>query len=135
MVSQKNKQQRSRRQQKQRGGDGSYNIQSVGFPIQWFNPEAKVPAYYPAGSEMLTKQYQSAYGPINAVNTTQPNACGTEMGPNLAPFSPYEDLSGIMTGGAAQQAFQQIVNPLTGRKVSVRSKLGQQILKQYLQQI
>jgi hypothetical protein len=130
MVSQKNKKQTSRRQQ--RGGDG--NMSSVGFPIQWFNPDAKVPAYYPAGNEMLTKQYQSAYGPINAVNTTQPNACGTEMGPNLAPFSPYEDLSGLMTGGA-QQVFQQIVNPLTGRKVNIRSRLGQQILKQYLQQL
>jgi len=132
MVSKKNKRQGSRRAQQ--GGDGNHNIQSVGFPIQWFNPDAKVPAYYPAGNEMLTKQYQSAYGPINAVNTTQPNACGTEMGPNLAPFSPYEDLSGIMTGGN-QQAYQQIVNPLTGRKVNIKSKLGQQILKQYLQQI
>ena len=130
MVSQKNKKQTSRRQQ--RGGDG--NMDSVGFPIQWFNPDAKVPAYYPAGNEMLTKQYQSAYGPINAVNTTQPNACGTEMGPNLAPFSPYEDLSGIMTGGA-QKAFQQIVNPMSGRKVNIRSRLGQQIIKQYLQQL
>jgi hypothetical protein len=139
MVSQKNKKQGSRR--KQQGGDGNHNIQSVGFPIQWFNPGAQVPAYYPAGNEMLTKQYQSAYGPINAVNTTQPNACGTEMGPNLAPFSPYEDLSGIMTGGSQQQqqqqqqSFQQIVNPLTGRKVSIRSRLGQQILQQYLQQL
>ena len=135
MVSQKNKKQGSRR--KQQGGDGNHNIQSVGFPIQWFNPGAKVPEYFPAGSEMLTKQFQSAYGPINAVNTTQPNACGTEMGPNLAPFSPYEDLSGIMTGGnqTQQQVYQQIVNPLTGRKVNIRSKLGQQILKQYLQQI
>lgn len=130
MVSHKNKKQTSRRQQ--RGGDG--NMSSVGFPIQWFNPDAKVPAYYPAGNEMLTKQYQSAYGPINAVNTTQPNACGTEMGPNLAPFSPYEDLSGIMTGGA-QQAFQQIVNPISGRKVNIHSRLGQQIIKQYLQQL
>jgi hypothetical protein len=130
MVSHKNKKQTSRRQQ--RGGDG--NMSSVGFPIQWFNPDAKVPAYYPAGNEMLTKQYQSAYGPINAVNTTQPNACGTEMGPNLAPFSPYEDLSGIMTGGA-QKAFQQIVNPMSGRKVNIHSRLGQQIIKQYLQQL
>ena len=134
MVSQKNKKQGSRR--KQMGGDGNHNIQSVGFPIQWFNPGANVPTYYPAGSEMLTKQFNSAYGPINAVNTTQPNACGTEMGPNLAPFSPYEDLSGIMTGGSQQaEAFEQIVNPLTGRKVNIRSRLGQQILKQYLKQI
>ncbi len=130
MVSRQNKQRRSRRQQ--RGGDGS--MSSVGYPIQWFNPGATVPAYYPSGSEILTKEYLTAYGPISSVNTTQANAAGTEMGPNLAPFSPYEDLSGIMTGGA-QRSFQQIVNPLTGRRVSIRTKLGQQIIKQYIKQL
>jgi hypothetical protein len=40
-----------------------------------------------------------------------------------------------MTGGNQKQAYQQIVNPLTGRKVNIKSKLGQQILQQYLQQI
>jgi hypothetical protein len=130
MVSRQNKQRRSKRQQ--RGGDGS--MSSVGYPIQWFNPGAKVPTYYPSGSEILTKEYLTAYGPIRAVNTTQANATGTEMGPNLAPFSPYEDLSGIMTGGA-QRSFQQIVNPMTGRRVSIRTKLGQQIIKQYIKQL
>ena len=114
---------------KQQGGDGNHNIQSVGMPIQYFNPSAKVPAYYPSGHEMLTKQYVSGLGPVNAVNTTQPNACGTEMGPSLSAFSPYEDVS-MMTGGGS--AYRQIVNPLTNRKVSVSSKLGQQIIKQYI---
>lgn len=122
MVSQKNKQ---RRQQQRGGGE-------VAYPIQWYDPEAKVPAYYKPGSEMLTKQYTSAYGPINAVSTTQPNSCLTEMGPNLAPFSPYEDVSN-MTGGA-QKAFEQIVNPLTNRKVNIHSRLGKQILNQYIRQ-
>ena len=131
MVSRQNKQRRSKRQQ--RGGDA--NMSSVGFPIQWFNPDAKVPTYYPSGSEILTKEYMSAYGPIRAVSTTQANAAGTEMGPNLAPFSPYEDLSGIMTGGAQKRSFQQIVNPLTGRRVNIRTKLGQQIIQQYLKQL
>ena len=114
---------------KQQGGDGNHNIQSVGMPIQYFNPSAKVPAYYPSGHEMLTKQYVSGLGPVNAVNTTQPNACGTEMGPSLSAFSPYEDVS-MMTGGAS--AYRQIVNPLTNRKVSVSSRLGQQIINQYI---
>jgi len=113
---------------KQQGGDGNHNIQSVGMPIQYFNPSAKVPAYYPSGHEMLTKQYVSGLGPVNAVNTTQPNACGTEMGPSLSAFSPYEDVS-MMTGGSS--VYRQIVNPLTNRKVSVSSRLGQQIIKQY----
>jgi hypothetical protein len=112
---------------KQQAGDGNHNIQSVGMPIQYFNPSAKFPAYYPSGHEMLTKQYVSGLGPVNAVNTTQPNACGTEMGPSLSAFSPYEDVS-MMTGGSA---YRQIVNPLTNRKVSIRSRLGQQIIKQY----
>lgn len=134
MVSQKNKQRRQRQQQQQRKqSGGSDNVQSVGFPIQWFNPDAKVPAYYAPGDEMLTKQYMSAYGPIRAVSTTQPNSCMTEMGPDLAPFSPYEDVSN-MTGGSSK-VFEQIVNPLTNRKVSVNSRLGKQILKQYIQQI
>jgi len=114
---------------KQQGGDGNHNIQSVGMPIQYFNPSAKVPAYYPSGHEMLTKQYVSGLGPVNAVNTTQPNACGTEMGPSLSAFSPYEDVS-MMTGGGS--AYRQIVNPLTNRKVSIRSRLGQQIINQYI---
>ena len=130
MVSKQNKQRRSKRQQ--RGGSG--NTSSTTYPIQWFNPGATVPTYYPSGSEILTRQYQSAYGPINAVNTTQPNAAGTEMGPDLGAFNPYEDLSGIMTGGA-QRSFQHIVNPTTGLRVNIRTKLGRQILQQYIKQL
>jgi hypothetical protein len=129
MRSLKQRSNRRNNSRKQQGGDGNHNIQSVGMPIQYFNPQSKVPAYYPSGHEMLTKQYVSGLGPVNAVNTTQPNACGTEMGPSLAPFSPYEDVS-MMTGGGA--AFKHIVNPLTNRKVNVNSKLGQKIIKQYI---
>jgi hypothetical protein len=124
MVSRKNRvQRRSRRQQ--RGGN-------VGYPLQWFNPSATVPGYYAPGSEMLTKQYSSAYGPINAVSMGTVNACGTEMGPNLAPFNPYQNVSGIMTGGSL---YKQIVNPLNGQRVNIRSKKGQQILRQYLKRV
>jgi hypothetical protein len=54
------------------------------------------------------------------------------MGPSLAPFSPYEDVS-MMTGGGA--AFKHIVNPLTNRKVNVNSKLGQKIINQYIKNL
>lgn len=132
MRSLKQRSNRRNNSRKQQGGDGNHNIQSVGMPIQYFNPESKVTAYYPSGHEMLTKQYVSGLGPVNAVNTTQPNACGTEMGPSLAPFSPYEDVS-MMTGGG--NAFKQIVNPLTNRKVNVNSKLGQKIINQYIKNL
>jgi hypothetical protein len=112
---------------KQKGGN-----RWVGMPIQYYNPRAEVPKYYPDGSDVLTRQYMSALGRVNPVNTTQPNACGTEMGPSLAPFSPYEDVS-MMTGGNSR--FSSIVNPLTGRKVAVKSQLGKKILKQYLQEL
>ncbi len=124
MVSRKNRvQRRSRRQQ--RGG-------MVGYPIQWFNPSATVPGYFPSGSEILTRQYGSAYGPINAVSTGTVSACGTEMGPNLAPFSAFQNASNVMTGGSL---YKQIVNPTNGQRVNIRSKKGQQILRRYLKQI
>ena len=124
MVSRKNRvQRRSRRQQ--RGG-------MVGYPIQWFNPTATVPGYFPSGSEILTRQYGSAYGPINAVSSGTVSACGTEMGPNLAPFSPFQNGASIMTGGSL---YKQIVNPTNGQRVNIRSKKGQQILRRYLKQI
>ena len=69
----------------------------VHMPIQYFNPGAKVPAYYPDGHEMLTKSHVSGgYGTMSAVNTTHVNQGGLSMGPNLAPFP---DSSGMMTGG------------------------------------
>ena len=77
---------------KQRGG-------STTMPLQYFNSSIRG-NYYAEGSDMLTKQYQSAYGAINAVNTTQPNACMSQMGPNLAPFNSYSGYSGMQTGGS-----------------------------------
>jgi hypothetical protein len=79
----------------QRGGD-----RGVHMPIQYFNPGAKVPTYYPAGHEMLTRPYVSGnYGTMSAVNTTHVNQGGLSMGPNLAPF-PHS--SGIMVGGSSR---------------------------------
>lgn len=110
---------------KQKGG-------RVTMPARYFNPKADVPRHYPANHEMLTKTYSSAYGPINAVNTTQPNKCGTEMGPNLAPFNPHVQGSSLQTGGAA---YNKIVNPMTNRKVASNSTLGRKIIKQYINEL
>ena len=80
-----------RNTRRQRGG-----YRGVHMPIQYFNPGAKVPTYYPAGHEMLTKPYVSSnYGTFSAVNTTNVNQGGLSMGPNLFP-SPG---SGMMVGG------------------------------------
>ena len=79
----------------QRGGD-----RGVHMPIQYFNPGAKIPTYYPAGHEMLTKPYVSSnYGTMSAVNTTHVNQGGMSMGPNLAPFPRS---SGMMVGGRSR---------------------------------
>jgi len=73
------------------------------MPLQYFNSSIRG-NYYAEGSDMLTKQYQSAYGGISAINTTQPNACMSQMGPNLAPFSPYSGHSGMQTGGSKKRS-------------------------------
>jgi hypothetical protein len=83
-----------RNTRRQSGGD-----RGVHMPIQYFNPGAKVPTYYPAGHEMLTRPYVSShYGTFSAVNTTNVNQGGSSMGPNLFP-SPN---SGMMVGGRSR---------------------------------
>lgn len=81
-----------RNTRRQRGGD-----RGVHMPIQYFSPGAKVPTYYPAGHDMLTKTYTSSnYGQFSPVNTTSVNQGGMSMGPNLFP---YPNDSGMMVGG------------------------------------
>jgi hypothetical protein len=92
-----NRKSRSNRSLKrsQRGG-----YRGVHMPIQYFNPGAKVPTYYPAGHEMLTKPHvSSSYGTFSAVNTTNVNQGGLSMGPNLFP-APTS--SGMMVGGRSR---------------------------------
>jgi hypothetical protein len=80
---------------RQRGGD-----RGVHMPIQYFNPGAKVPTYYPEGHAMLTKPHvSSSYGTFSAVNTTNVNQGGISMGPNLFP-APTS--SGMMVGGRSR---------------------------------
>jgi len=84
-----------RNTRRQRGG-----YRGVHMPIQYFNPSAKVPTYYPAGHEMLTKPHVSgSYGTFSAVNTTNVNDGGNSMGPNLFP-APTS--SGMMVGGRSR---------------------------------
>ena len=109
--------------QRQRGG-------RVAMPMQYYNPNAKVPAYYPTGSPELTPQ-ANAYGPTVAVShgVGSGNAFPNSVGPNLAP-APRS--SGLHTGGAYADPFDRITNPTTGRKVSIYSKKGKEVLSNYV---
>ena len=66
----------------------------------------------------------SAYGKVNAVSN------GTIIGKNLMGpnLGGYPNNSGIQTGGY----YDKIVNPITGRKVNITSKLGKNIINNYL---
>lgn len=99
----------------------------VGMPIQYFDPKASVPAYYHAGHHLL-KPGNTAYGPSSAVSYGEPTGFGKGLtGPNLAP---YPNSTKTQTGGSSP--YDKIVNPATGRKVSLFSKKGREVLGNYL---
>ena len=104
------------------------------LPIQWFKPGSKMTQYYPAGSPQLNPG-NSAYGPTVAVdmgNTTGASHKGF-VGPNYGPMSPKSQTSGLMTGGG--NPYNSIVNPFTGRKCSIFSKTGKEVLSYYVDQL
>ena len=108
------------RKYKQRGG--------VGLPMEYFNPNSKVTHYYPSGDHHL-KLGNNAYGPQVAVSygATTTGSSGY-TGPNMAP---YPNSTATHTGGGA--LYDRIVNPETGRKVSLFTSKGKRVLKNYLQ--
>ena len=95
------------------------------LPIRYFNPNQSVPKYYPSGSPQLDTG-NSAYGPNVGVSYGVSTGEGFNRmnGPNLGP---YPNSTKTQTGG-----FNKIVNPDTGRKVSIHSKTGKQVLKSYI---
>jgi hypothetical protein len=118
---------RSFRKQKgnktQRGGE-STTSQSVQMPMQYYDPNYQ--STYAATAPALEP---SAYGPSHAVSHGIAS-CNNMVGPSLGP-SP--GTSGLQTGGMAQ-LYSKIVNPDTGRKVSIYSSVGKRVLKNYLKQ-
>ena len=105
------------------------------LPIQWFNPKSTMTNYYPTGSPHL-RPGASAYGPTVAVdlgNRTGNNHPGM-VGPNYGPMSPKSPTSGLMTGGS-DNPYNTIVNPFTGRKCSIFSKTGRNVLSYYVDQL
>lgn len=106
----------------------------LNFPAQYFNPDADIPKYYPAGSPEL-KLPASSYGPSSAVSygrltgPSYPNM----VGPNYGPAHHKHSSTNIQTGGSSP--YDYIINPLTNHKVSLFSKKGKSILKYYINAI
>ncbi len=109
------------------------NRQSGGrtlMPIQYFEPNATSPRYYPAGSpELNTANASFASGPYIPVSygaptgPVHPGFTGPDMGP-------YPNSTALQTGGGS--VYDSIVNPETGRKVSIFTKKGRKILENYI---
>ena len=109
--------------QKQRGG-------RVAMPLQYYNPDTPGPRYYPTGAPELNPG-SNAYGPSVAVSHGMSSgpAFPRSIGPNLAP-SPNS--SNLHTGGGGVNPYDKITNPATGRKVSIHTKKGKEVLSHYV---
>ena len=95
----------------------------VTMPAEYFGKNSA--RYFDAGSPQLNIA-NSAYG------VNKPTSRGVIIGQNLSgPDLGPTNHSGVQTGGA----FNQIVNPKTGRKVNVNGKLGKQILQNYINEL
>ena len=114
---------------KQVGGDGQGSRgHGYSFPIQYFG--GKLNRYFPTGSSELVPK-NGAYGETVATSFGKnvPSLYSKNMvGPNLAP---YPNATNLQTGGA----YDSIVNPETGRKVSIYGKTGQKVLNNYFKNI
>ena len=89
--------------------------------------------YYGINSGRYTPENEVNMGIDSAYGKTYPTSRGmliekNLMGPDLGP---YPNHSNTQTGGG----YDKIINPVTGRKVNVNSKLGKKIINSYLQQI
>ena len=120
---QQKQRQRKRTQQRQRGGNTT--TQSVQQPMQYFNPDHQ--STYAIQPPRLEP---SAYGESHAVSHGM-SSCKNMVGPSLAPSPGASDLQ---TGGM-MQLYSKIVNPMTGRKVSVTSATGRRVLQSYLNEL
>ena len=107
-------------------GPTSHSGQQTGgrvtMPSEYFGKDSG--RYYVSNSPELKIQ-NSAYGvnhPTSRGVLIKENLSGPELGPTSH--------SGIQTGG-----FQQITNPETGRKVNINGKIGQRVLKNYINKL
>ena len=104
----------------QSGGKGSGH--DVHFPSEFFGNDSGRYSDSPQSLE------SSSYGSQSAVSygvESSPGMVGPDMGPSPG-------ASGTQTGGA--NPFLKIVNPATGRKVSIHSKVGREVINGFLEQ-
>uniref|UniRef100_A0A6C0IXL4 Uncharacterized protein n=1 Tax=viral metagenome TaxID=1070528 RepID=A0A6C0IXL4_9ZZZZ len=89
--------------------------------------------YYGVNSGRYTPENGVNMGMDSAYGKTYPTSHGALIGDNLMgpDLGPYPNHSNTQTGGG----YNKIVNPVTGRKVNVNSKLGKQIINNYLEQL
>jgi len=83
----------------------------VSLPSEYFGSDSG--RYYKPGSPELQLE-PSAYGPNNVKNRS---------------IGPAPNHSNLQTGGGI---YNKIINPETGRRVSVTSKKGKQIISNYI---
>ena len=120
MVKNNNKNNRRKSQNKKRNQKGG----RVTMPSEYFGKDSG--RYFEAGSPQLQIS-PSAYGrnyPTSHGIIIEQNMMGPDLGPTQN--------SGMQTGGAE---FQYIVNPESGRKVSIHGKTGKKVLKNYLNKL
>lgn len=99
----------------------------VGMPAGYFNATDKT-GYYAEGSAELSNHGNNAYGAHRAVSFGVHD--GKTAGPNLAGYAPRAPHStALQTGG--EDPYSMIVNPETGRRVSIYGKTGQRVLRKY----
>ena len=89
--------------------------------------------YYGINSGRYMPENGVNMGMDSAYGKTYPTSHGALIGNNLMgpDLGPYPNRSNTQTGGG----YEKIVNPVTGRKVNIDSKLGKQIVNNYLQQL
>ena len=118
---------KSRRNLKQKGGDGQGNQgHDVSMPIQFFG--GKLNRYFPAGSPELVPP-NSAYGPTVASSHGVSIPGNSEfVGPDLGPFNASLGISGLQTGGSkkkpkkqSKKSHQNKKKQLGGEKLKLRS--------------
>lgn len=129
-MPQNNRRQRSRRQRNRQSGG------RVTLPSEYFGQNSG--RYFASGSSEL-KIGNSAYG------VNHPTSRGTCIGQNLnGPDLGPTSHSGVQTGGFIRagvrvtpqtgcgKPFEFITNPDSNRKVSIHSRIGKRVLRNYL---
>ena len=102
------------RHNKQKGG-------RISLPSEFFDKNS---GRYLENPQPLADSAYGQQSPVSHGMSIGNNMIGPDLGPS-------PDHSGVQTGGA----FFKIINPATGKKVSIFGKIGKKVLKGYLKQM